>query len=181
MTDTESRAADDAVPDEETADGSRTSSTNGKHRAPVDPAAATPSAPTSDGVRGPADDQRGAAVEAPGESDGEDVPAEDQPEPNWWHRSHPTFAGLVGFFSGVLYVIAVPGIYGALLSWLLPPSKAQALFPLILVALIVPLGMLVPRKTRRFAQFMLLGVVCTAVVVGLTAALVIYVMVQLDK
>jgi hypothetical protein len=36
----------------------------------------------------------------------------------------------------------------------------------------------VPRKTRRFAQFMLLGVVLTAVVIGLTSALVIWILVQ---
>jgi hypothetical protein len=46
------------------------------------------------------------------------------------------------------------------------------------LALVVPLGLLVPRKTRRFAQFMLLGVVLTAVVIGLTSALVIFVLVQ---
>ena len=41
------------------------------------------------------------------------------PSPSWWHRSHPTFAGLVGFFTGVAFVIIVPGVYGALLSLLL--------------------------------------------------------------
>jgi heme/copper-type cytochrome/quinol oxidase subunit 4 len=108
--------------------------------------------------------------------------AEDEPgpEPSWWHRSHPTFAGLVGFFSGVAYVIIVPGIYAAALGLLLSDSTAQRLFPLVAVALLVPLAMLIPRKTRRFAQFMLLGVVTTAVVIGVTAAVVIWVMVKLD-
>jgi|SRR3954451_5023880 len=100
------------------------------------------------------------------------------PEPSWWHRSHPTFAGLVGFFTGVAFVIIVPGVYAAVLSLLLGDSTAQRLFPLVLVALLVPLVMLVPRKTRRFAQFMLLGVVLTAVVIGLTTALVIWFLVQ---
>ena len=31
----------------------------------------------------------------------EDDGDETAPEPSWWHRSHPTFAGLVGFFTGV--------------------------------------------------------------------------------
>jgi len=110
------------------------------------------------------------------EQDGEEPAA----EPSWWHSSHPTFAGLVGFFSGVAYVIVVPGIYAALLGLLLSDSSAQKLFPLIALALLVPLALLLPRKTRRFAQFMLLGVVTTAVVIGLTAALVIWVMVKLD-
>jgi hypothetical protein len=101
-----------------------------------------------------------------------------EPEPSWWHRSHPTFAGLVGFFTGVAFVIIVPGVYAAVLSLLLGDTTAQRLFPLVLLALVVPLGLLVPRKTRRFAQFMLLGVVLTAVVIGLTTALVIFVLVQ---
>ena len=110
------------------------------------------------------------------EEDGDET----APEPSWWHRSHPTFAGLVGFFSGVAYIIVVPGIYAALLGLLLSDSVAQRLFPLIGFALLVPLGLLIPRKTRRFAQFMLLGVITTALVIGLTAALVIWVMVQVD-
>jgi hypothetical protein len=105
---------------------------------------------------------------------------ESETEPSWWQRSHPTFAGLVGFFSGVAYVIVIPGIYAAVLGLLLSDSAAAELFPLIAIALVVPLALLVPRKTRRFAQFMLLGVVTTAVVIGLTAALVIWVMVKLD-
>jgi hypothetical protein len=103
-----------------------------------------------------------------------------EPEPNWWHRSHPTFAGLVGFFTGVAYVIVVPGVYAGLLGLLLSDSSAQRLFPLIAVALLVPLALLIPRKTRRFAQFMLLGVVATAVVIAVTATIVIWVMVKLD-
>jgi hypothetical protein len=105
---------------------------------------------------------------------------EPAPEPSWWHRSHPTFASLVGFFSGVAYVIVIPGIYAALLGLLLSDSAAQRLFPLIGLALVVPLALLVPRKTRRFAQFMLLGAVTTAVVIGVTAVVVIWVLVRLD-
>jgi hypothetical protein len=108
------------------------------------------------------------------DEDGDDT----GPEPSWWHRSHPTFAGLVGFFTGVAFVIVIPGVYAAVLSLLLGDTTAQRLFPLVLVALVVPLAMLVPRKTRRFAQFMLLGVVLTAVVIGLTSALVIWILVQ---
>lgn len=102
------------------------------------------------------------------------------PEPSWWHRSHPTFASLVGFFSGVAYVIVVPGIFAALLRLIVGDSTAQRLFPLLALLLVVPLALLIPRKTRRFAQFMLLGVVTTALVIGLTAALVIWLMVQID-
>ena len=27
----------------------------------------------------------------------------------WWHHSHPTFAGITGFFAGMLFVTALPG------------------------------------------------------------------------
>jgi hypothetical protein len=92
----------------------------------------------------------------PSVDEGTPEPGETAPDPSWWHRSHPTFAGLVGFFTGVAFVIVVPGVYAAL----------------------VPLALLIPRKTRRFAEFMLLGVVLTAVVVAGTAALVIWVLVK---
>ena len=105
-------------------------------------------------------------------------PGEAAAEPSWWHRSHPTFAAMVGFFTGVAFVIIVPGIYAGLLSLLLDDTTAQRLFPLVLIALLVPMALLVPRKTRRFAEFMLLGVVLTAVVIAVTAALVIWVLVE---
>lgn len=106
---------------------------------------------------------------------------DDPPEPSWWHRSHPTFAGLMGFFTGIGFVILVPGIYGTLLNALVREKTAEKLFPLVLIALVVPLALLVPRKTRRFAQMMLLGMVATVLVVGATTALVLWVLVSLDK
>ena len=126
---------------------------------------------------------RAADGAAPDETPADDAPpAESEgPEPSWWHRSHPTFAGLVGFFSGVAYVIVVPGVYGTILGLLVSEKTAQRLFPLVLVALVVPLAMLVPRKTRRYAQFAFLGIISTALVVALTAALVIALMVKLDS
>ena len=75
-------------------------------------------------------------------------------------------------------MIVVPGVYAALLGLLLSDTTAQQLFPLVLLALVVPLALLVPRKTRRFAQFMFLGIVSTVLVIAVTAALVIWVMVQ---
>jgi hypothetical protein len=100
------------------------------------------------------------------------------PEPNWWHRSHPTFAGIVGFFAGVAYVIILPGIFAAVLSLVVSDNDVQRLFPLVILILVVPLVMLVSRRTRRFAQFMLLGVASTAVVIGLTTALVLWILVK---
>jgi hypothetical protein len=107
-------------------------------------------------------------------------PHDEGPQPSWWHRSHPTFAGVVGFFSGVAYVIVVPGVYAALLGLFVSDTMAAKLFPWVLAALVVPLAMLVSRKTRRFAQFAFLGIVSTAVVVALTAGITLWVMVKLD-
>jgi len=105
---------------------------------------------------------------------------ESAPDPSWWHSSHPTFASLVGFFTGVAYVIIVPGVYAALLGLLVSDTTAQKLFPLVLLALVVPIAMLVPRKTRRFAEFMFLGIISTAVVIAVTAALAIWLLIQID-
>jgi hypothetical protein len=102
-------------------------------------------------------------------------------EPNWWHRSHPTFAGVAGFFSGVVSVIVVPGVYATLLNAFLGEKTAERLFPYVLIALLVPIGLLVPRRTRRFAQLMLVGIVATVVVIGVTAAVVLWFLIALDK
>jgi hypothetical protein len=98
----------------------------------------------------------------------------------WWHRSHPTFAGIAGFFAGMLFVTALPGAFAAGLRLLFPYDRAQELFPLILIALVVPIALLVRRKTRRFAAFMFLGMAITALVVLGVASLVLWFMVQYD-
>jgi hypothetical protein len=66
------------------------------------------------------------------------------------------------------------------LRLLFPYDRAQELFPLVLIALVVPVVLLARRKTRRFALFMLLGMVVTALVVGGVTSLVLYFMVQTD-
>ena len=99
---------------------------------------------------------------------------------NWWHRSHPTFAALTGFFSGMLFVTALPGGFAALLRVVLPEDTAEKLFPVILVGLVLPIALLAKRKTRRFAIFMVIGMVLTAAVVLGVASLVVYFIVQYD-
>ena len=99
---------------------------------------------------------------------------------DWWHRSHPTFAALTGFFSGMLFVTALPGAFAALLRTMFSTETAEELFPFMLVGLALPIFLLVKRKTRRFAIFMVIGMVITAAVVLGVASLVIYFMVQQD-
>ena len=40
----------------------------------------------------------------------------------------PTFAGLVGFFSGVAYVIVLPGLFAAVLSLVVSDATVQRLY-----------------------------------------------------
>ena len=94
----------------------------------------------------------------------------------WWHASHPTFAGITGFFAGMLFVTALPGAYAGLLRLLFDHETSEQLFPFVLLALALPIVLLVKRKTRRFAQFMFVGMIVTALVVGGVASLVVYFM-----
>jgi hypothetical protein len=96
----------------------------------------------------------------------------------WWHHSHPTFAGITGFFAGMLYVTALPGAFVGVLRLLFSYGTAEKLFPLVIITLALPITMLVKRKTRRFAQFMFVGMVVTLLVVLGVASLVLYFMVD---
>lgn len=105
-------------------------------------------------------------------------PGPDDGGRGWWHRSHPTFAALTGFYAGLLYIILIPSIAGVLLAWVFGQEKAEEYFPWVLVILVVPLGMLLPRKTRRFAEFVWLGIVSTFVVVVGVGALVLWLLIK---
>jgi hypothetical protein len=188
MSETEARHATDATPVEpvHTADPDSPPSPDGvvgKHLL-SDPEPSTVEAAEGDLESGDDAESVGDAESHDDAEAGSDVEpdgdAEPQPEPSWWHRSHPTFAGLVGFFVGVAYVIVIPGVYATLLNWLVPEKTAERLFPLVLIALIVPVGMLILRKTRRFAEFMFFGIISTALVVAATATVVLWVLVQGD-
>jgi len=97
-----------------------------------------------------------------------------QAPPDWWHRDHPTFTALSGFFCGLAFVSLVPALYIALLRLVFSDETAEALFPFVLVALAVPLGLVITERSRRFGLHMVLGMVVCAVVVAGVAALVIY-------
>ncbi|WP_239455314.1 hypothetical protein [Nocardioides gilvus] len=110
------------------------------------------------------------------------VPEPDQTSPtDWWHRDHPTFTALSGFFSGMLFVTAVPGGFAGVLRLLLPFEQAERWFPLVALALVLPAGLLVARRTRRFGTYMLIGMVLTGLVVLGVASLVLWFMVELDS
>ena len=75
------------------------------------------------------------------------------------------FFPLAGFFTGMVSVIVVPGLYAAILKGLTGYERAEELFPFVLLMFVVPIGLLVPHHTRRFGRYMLLGMVATVVVV----------------
>ena len=104
-----------------------------------------------------------------------DPAADPRRAPDWWHRDHPTFTALTGFFTGLVFVVAVPGLFAAVLTWFFEPHTVEDLFPLVLVMLAVPLGLVAARRTRRFGLYMVIGMVVTLVVVaGVTAVVLWY-------
>jgi hypothetical protein len=91
----------------------------------------------------------------------------DQPAPplDWWHRDHPTFTALTGFFTGLVYVALVPPLFATLLGAVFDERTAHEAFPFVLLALVVPVGLIAWPRTQRFGKYMLLGLVVTATVV----------------
>jgi hypothetical protein len=103
---------------------------------------------------------------APAPADAETDPTDKgRRRPEWWHRDHPVFVPLAGFFTGMVFIILVPGTYAAVLKAMVGFERAEELFPFVSLTLVVPIGLLVPHHTRRFGRYMLFGVVATAVVV----------------
>jgi 4-amino-4-deoxy-L-arabinose transferase-like glycosyltransferase len=101
--------------------------------------------------------------------------------PSWWHRDHPTFYALSGFFTGLATVIVIPGAFAAILNAMFTYERAEDIFPFVLLIFIVPIGLIVAPGTRRFGRYMLLGMLLTAVVVVGVAALVLWILYKNDS
>ena len=102
----------------------------------------------------------------------------DEDQPSWWHRDHPTFSALSGFFTGLLFVALVPAAYVGVLSLMFDNDRVEDLFPFVLVTLVVPLVLVVNQRTRRFGTYFWIGIVLTAIVVVGVAALVLWFLVE---
>ncbi|HYF72972.1 MAG TPA: hypothetical protein VD864_09125, partial [Nocardioides sp.] len=87
------------------------------------------------------------------------------------------FTSLTGFFTGLAFVIVVPGLFAAILGWIFDYNTAEDLFPLVLVTLAVPIGLVIAPRTRRFGRYMLIGMAITALVVGGVSAVVLWYMI----
>lgn len=104
---------------------------------------------------------------------GESVP---ERELDWWHREHPTFTALSGFFSGLLFVGVVPALFMTGLRAAFSARVAESLFPFVLAFLAFPVGLVLTRSTRRFGWYMWLGIISTLVVVLGVTTLVLWVL-----
>jgi 4-amino-4-deoxy-L-arabinose transferase-like glycosyltransferase len=144
---------------------------------------------TDEGLRdrdesAPADDLDGEADDAEAtESDDTEPDDADEdvgPEPSWWHRDHPTFSALTGFFTGLVTVLVVPGAFAAILRALFDYDTAEDIFPFVIVMFAVPIVLIAVPKSRRFGRYMLLGMLATAAVVIGVAALVVWILIMKD-
>ena len=97
----------------------------------------------------------------------------------WWRPGHPAFAPLSGFFTGVAFAIAVPGLFAAVAGALSDGDPGPGTYAYAALALLVPLALAAVPRTRRFGLSMLLGAVSTVLVVVLVAALVLWLLVSL--
>lgn len=127
-------------------------------------------APGAHSIVGMSTDQENAEQAAPGEQ-----PQERRPD--WWHRDHPTFTALTGFFTGLVFLILVPALFAGALRLVFEYDRAERYFPYVLVTLVVPVALVIWPRTRRFGLYMLIGMVTTALVVLGVAALVLWYMV----
>jgi hypothetical protein len=133
--------------------------------------------PETDSETEPETEPETTAETATGEASADDQPTGHR-QPSWWHRDHPTFTALAGFFTGLLFVALIPAIYVGVLSLLFDNQKVEDLFPFVLVTLVVPLALVVNQRTRRFGIYFWIGIVLTAVVVVGVAAIVLWYLVD---
>ena len=110
-----------------------------------------------------------------------DTTGDEPRQPDWWHRDHPTFTALTGFFAGLVFVVVVPALFAGLMHLAFDDETAESLFPFVLVSLLVPIGLVTGQRTRRFGIYMLIGMLVTLIVVVGVAGLVIWFMVNRDR
>lgn len=109
-----------------------------------------------------------------------DVSDDRSRRPDWFHRGHPVFFPLAGFFTGMVTVLVVPGLYVAIVKSLAGYKRVEELFPFVLLMFVVPIGLLVPQHTRRFGRYMLLGMVTTVLVIVGVGVAVVWFLLQKD-
>ncbi|MDO9457993.1 hypothetical protein [Nocardioides sp.] len=102
--------------------------------------------------------------------------------PRFWHRDHPVFTPLSGFFTGVLLVVVVLGLLGAILEVVGYDVSAHPWVFLVALGVLLALNLVlvVVGSTRRFARYMLFGILTTPTVVFLVASLTFWLLLNAD-
>ncbi|CAN5262628.1 MAG: hypothetical protein ACSLEW_05985 [Nocardioides sp.] len=95
-------------------------------------------------------------------------------KPSWWHRGHPVFTPLAGFFTGLVFILVLPTTFAYVLRFFLPDDAAGGAYWVVLLTFLIPVGLMFSPRTRRFGRFMWLGIVLTAVVVICVAGVVVW-------
>jgi hypothetical protein len=95
-------------------------------------------------------------------------------EVDWWHRDHPVFVPLMAFYSGLVGLTLLPALYVGVLRSMMEFEQAERWFWVVGLVVLVPVGMLIGRHTRRAGAFALLGMLTAVVVVGGVGGLVLW-------
>ena len=96
----------------------------------------------------------------------DDVADEDW-DPRWWHRDHPVFSAVAGFYAGIVSVTVLPALYVGVLRSVGTPEQVERYFWWLLLVLLVPAWLVLSGRSRRGGLYMVLGMVVTlAVVLG---------------
>ena len=72
----------------------------------------------------------------------------------------------------------VPAVFFGGLSLIFDNDRAEDLFPFVLITLVVPIGLVASKRTRRFGTYFWIGMVLTAIVVVGVGALVLWYLVE---
>ncbi len=100
-----------------------------------------------------------------------------------WRRDHPVSTPLAGFFTGTVLVIVVLLLLGAILDLVVgyDVSRHPWVFLVALgVLLLANLLLVFVGGTRRFARYMLFGILTTPAVIALTGALTSWLLIKSD-
>ena len=89
----------------------------------------------------------------------------EQPPTDWWHRDHPTFTALSGFFTGLLFVTLVPAAVVGCSACCSTTTRPRSCSRSCWSPWSCRSALLVVPRTRRFGIYMVLGMVLTALVV----------------
>lgn len=166
--------ADDATPDDDATTSGRRRGRRRRARRDDVEAAPVEATEAADATAASSDEAVFVST-ATGTGSDDEEPAGD---PRFWHRSHPVFTPLTGFFTGVLAVVVVLALLGLILEVVLDYEVGEHPWVILValgVLLAINLALVVVEGTRRFARYMLYGIITTPVIVFGTAALTFFI------